>query len=428
LLATRDDEAMRQWRANRFGLFIHWGLYAVLGGEWQGKATPGAAEGIQHALKIPAAEYAQLVHQFNPTHFDAAAWARLLKQMGVSYVTITTKHHEGFCLWDSRYTDFDIAATPYREDLLEVLVRALTVEHIAVHLYYSIIDWHHPDYRKELLTAEDRQAFDRYSEFMKDQLAELLARHPETRVIWFDGTWDSSYRENPDYAVRLEAFLRKLKPDIILNNRLGVGPIGNMEYDATGRPFGDYNAGFERTLPPAGSLPLYDWEACMTLPENQWGYNKTWAGHVKTPAELIRMLVQCASQGGNFMINFGPKPDGTFREEELRVAEDVGRWLHLHGDAIYGTRASSFGKPAWGFVTEKDAAEGGRKIYVHVFSKPTTGVVKLPLSMAKVRACYRLGDPAGNCLVREDGPERVIITLPSKLDPVATVLAVEVAR
>ena len=214
----------------------------------------------------------------------------MIRKMGVRYVTITTKHCEGFCLWDSKFTDFNIAATPYGRDLLGPLVKAMTAEGVDVHFYYSIIDWHHPDYRAAILSPDDRRAFDRYFEFMKNQLRELLMRYPEVGTLWFDGQWDASYCENPEYAERLEAFLRKVKPGIIINNRIGAGLSGNVDYDAAGRPFGDYNAGYERILPHAGSVPLYDWEAGMTLPENQWGYRKVWTGHVKTAAELAPML------------------------------------------------------------------------------------------------------------------------------------------
>jgi alpha-L-fucosidase len=424
-LATRDDEPMRRWRANRFGLFIHWGLYAVAGGEWRGKEIPSAAEWLQSSGKIPAAEYASLARQFNPTHYDPAAWARMAREMGVRYVTITTKHHEGFCLWDSEFTDFDIVATPHGRDLLGPLVKALTAEGVDVHFYYSILDWHHPDYRSAILTDDDRLAYDRYFEFMKNQLRELLTRYPQVRALWFDGQWDSSYCENPEYARRLEEFLREIKPGIIMNNRIGAGLIGNIDHDATGRPFGDYNAGFERLLPHAGSVPLYDWEAGMTLPENQWGYRKVWAGHVKTAPELARMLIQCASQGGNFMVNFGPKPDGTFRDEEQAVARGLGQWMKQNSEAICGTRGSTLGKPRWGFVTERVAKEGSRTLYLHVVSKPAGKEIRLPLTLAQVRNCRLLSAPNRPWPFRADGEQRVVIGLPDKLDPIATVIAVE---
>ena len=427
-LATRDDEAMRRWRANRFGLFVHWGLYAVAGGEWNGKEIGGAAEWLQASGKVSAAEYATLAGQFNPTQFDPVAWARMAREMGVRYVTITTKHHEGFCLWDSKFTDFSITATPYGRDLLEPLVKALTEEGVDVHFYYSILDWHHPDYRRALLTEDDRRAYDRYFEFMKNQLGELLTRYPQVRALWFDGQWDSSYCENPEYAAQLEAFLRKLKPGIIMNNRIGAGPIGNFEYDGTGRPFGDYNAGFERLLPHPGSVPPYDWEAGMTLPENQWGYRKVWTGHIKKAPELARMLIQCASQGGNFMVNFGPKPDGTFREEEQAVVRDLGRWMKQNGEAICGTRGSTVGKPRWGFVTERVTEENSRTFYLHVVSKPATNEIKLPFPSSQIRNCRLLSAPDRPWPFRSAGEQNVVISVPDTLDPIATVIAVEVTK
>ncbi len=201
---------------------------------------------------------------------------------------------------------------------------------------------------------------------------------------------------------------------------------GNIDYDAVGRPFADYNAGFERVLPHAGSVMLYDWEAGMTLPENQWGYRKVWKGHVKTASELAPMLAQCASQGGNFMINFGPKPDGTFREEEQAVARDMGRWMKLERRSDPRDIRLDVRHAAVGLYHRE--SNGRRRTHHLSLCLPEAGRQFGQVGGAAVprAACYRLDNPRETCEVREDGPRRVAIAIPAKLDPLATVIALEV--
>ena len=196
-LATRDDAAMRRWRANRFGLFIHWGLYSVAGGQWQGKEVPGADAAWIQNMQHSRGGICQVGAAVQSNEVRSQSMGSHGPGMGVRYVTITTKHREGFCLWDSQFTDFNMTATPYGRDLLGPLVKALTAEGVDVHFYYSIIDWHHPDYRVAILSSDDRRAFDRYFEFMKNQLRELLTRYPEVGTLWFDGQWERLLLREP---------------------------------------------------------------------------------------------------------------------------------------------------------------------------------------------------------------------------------------
>jgi hypothetical protein len=212
----RDDAAMDQWRDDRFGIMIHWGLYSVAGGWWNGKEVKGASEWIKAFAHIPDADYEALVKQSNPTNYDPVAWAKMFKATGAKYVVITTKHHDGFCLWPSKYTDYDIASTPYKKDLLKPLAEALRAEGIDVGFYYSIIDWHNPDYRAALKTPEDKAAYARYLVYLKNQVKELLTEFGPVTTIWFDGRWDPSYKNNPEIGKELEAYCRSLSPGIVI--------------------------------------------------------------------------------------------------------------------------------------------------------------------------------------------------------------------
>ncbi len=192
----RQDEAMKKWRYNRFGQFIHWGLYSIPGGVWKGKTYKYAAEFLRSSANIPASEWDSLMYEFSIKKYDPEKWAAMAKDMGAKYVTITTKHYEGFCLWPSEFTDFDIENTPYKKDLLREFVDAYTAAGIDVYFYYSVLDWHHPDWKYHLKNKADTIAFDRYKEFVKNQLVELVERCPEMKGLWFEGTWDNSWKKN----------------------------------------------------------------------------------------------------------------------------------------------------------------------------------------------------------------------------------------
>ncbi len=311
----------------------------------------------------------------------------MAKQMGVKYVKITTKHHEGFCLWPSKYTKYTVANTPYKKDILGELVKAYNDEGIDVHFYFSVMDWSHPDYRYDIKSKEDEEAFSRFLEFTDNQLKELATRYPTVKDFWFDGTWDASIKKNGWWTAHVEKMLKELVPGVTINSRLRADDYGKRHFDSNGHLMGDYESGYERRLPdPVKDLKVtrWDWEACMTVPENQWGYHKDWSlSYVKTPLEVLERIVHAVSMGGNMVVNFGPQPDGDFRPEEKQLAESIGRWMKKYGECIYGCDYSGWEKQAWGYYTRK-----GKDVYMVVFNPPYSKhlVVKTPVGTEIVKA------------------------------------------
>jgi alpha-L-fucosidase len=378
--SKRTDEGMNKWRENRFGQFIHWGLYSIPGGIWKGKTYPYAAEFLKSSAKIPGSTWDSLAYQFNPINYNPTAWARMAKNMGVKYACITTKHHEGFCMWPSKFTDFSIAASPYKDDLIGEFIKAYNKEGIDVYFYYSILDWHNPDWRYDLKTKDDTIAFDRYKMFCKNQLLELQERYPTVKGFWFDGTWDNSWKKSGQFSYEIEMALKAKNPTLIVNSRLRADDLGSRHYDSNKQLMGDYASGYERVLPSYLDTTVLknDWECCMTIPENQWGFHKDWTlSHIKSPNEILEMLVKCTSLGGNFLLNFGPKSDGTFRDEEVKIANEIGKWMAVNGNVIYGCKNAFLEKQDWGYYTKK---EGSDELSLIVFNVPVSKkiIVKLP--------------------------------------------------
>ncbi|MDR0893342.1 MAG: alpha-L-fucosidase [Mediterranea sp.] len=387
-LGKRQDPAMVKFRDNRLGAFIHWGLYAIPGGEWDGKVYPGAAEWLKSWAKVPSDEWMKLMSQWNPTKFDATAWAKMFKDMGARYVKITTKHHEGFCLWPSKYSKYTVAQTPYKKDLLGEMVKAFNKEGIDVDFYFSVMDWSHPDYRYDIKTPEDSIAFSRFLEFTDNQLKELATRYPTVKDFWFDGTWDASIKENGWWTAHVEKMLKELVPGVTINSRLRADDYGKRHFDSNGHLMGDYESGYERRLPdPVQDLKVtqWDWEACMTLPENQWGYHKDWSlSYVKTPIEVIDRIVHAVSMGGNMVVNFGPQADGDFRPEEKAMAKAIGQWMHRYGQAVYACDYAGLAKQDWGYYTRGKQGE----VYMVVFNQPYSRhlIVKTPKGVTVQKA------------------------------------------
>lgn len=379
-LGKRTDSAMQKWRDNRFGQFVTFGLFSVPGGHWDGKYYGGAAEWIKSNAKISDEAYDSLRVNFNPLQFNAKEWAGIAKQMGARYALITTKFHDGFCLWPSKYTDFDIENTPYKKDLLKEFVDAYNAEGIDVVFYYSVLDWHHPDWRYNIENEQDSIAFERYWKWMTLQIEELMCRYPSVVGFWYDGTWDKSIVKRGKYTWDLEKKMQSINPYIISGSRLRVDETGARHFDANKNMMGDYEQGWERKLP---AKPLdNDWECVMTVPENQWGYHSDWRGHVKTPFEVIEMLVASTSLSGNFMLNFGPKGDGTIRHEERLLAKEVGNWMKLNGEAIYNCEGAGLPEQKWGYYTMNHKTG---KVYMIVLNQPINGALRV-----KLRAGTRL--------------------------------------
>ena len=390
----RQDTDMQRFRHHRLGAFVHWGLYAIPGGTWEGKTYRGAAEWLKSWAKVSNEDWMKLMAQWNPERFDARAWARMLKASGARYVKITTKHHEGFCLWPSRLTPFTVEHTPHGRDVLGELVEAVNDEGMDVHFYFSVMDWSHPDYRSSLRTSQDSVAFARFLDFTEGQLRELATRYPTVKDFWFDGTWDASLRQNGWWTAKMEKMLKQLVPGVTVNSRLRADDRGSRHFDSNGRLMGDYESGYERRLPdPVKDLKVtqWDWEACMTLPENQWGYHRDWSlSYVKAPHEVVEHIVHAVSMGGNMVVNFGPQPDGDFRREEKDMVKALGNWMKRYGECVYGCGYAGLRKQDWGYYTAKDDT-----LYMVVFNRPYSGMlnVVMPKGQSPQMACLLDGTP-----------------------------------
>ncbi len=376
-IGKRTDAEMERWRGHALGQFIHWGVYAIPGGEWDGKQYNGAAEWIRSWNGMPNDVYDNLYKQFDPKKLDAKKWAKQAREMGVKYMVFTTKHHDGFCLWPSAYTDYTIANSPYKKDIVGQVVDAYTAEGIDVHLYFSIIDWSHKGYRSApAKTPEERAAYEEFKTFTRAQLIELLERYPSVRGLWFDGSWDKAWIEEAAWVDSLGYELRAMRPGLIIGSRFRADENGKRHYDTNGDLIDDYDQTWERALPDElGQTNGVDWDCCMTLPENQWGYQRDWRGHVKTPYELLEMLVKAVSLGGNLVVNFGPDEMGNIRPEESHAASEMGAWMKVNGDALYGAEpVAGVKKQGWGYYTMKDG-----KLYLTVFNRPIDNRIRIEL-------------------------------------------------
>ena len=365
----KKDQRMEWWREARFGMFIHWGLYSIPAGEWNDGQNH--AEWIRTTAQIPLETYDQFAKQFDPTAFDADAWVKMAKDAGMRYVVITSKHHDGFCLWPSELTDFDVASTPFQRDILGELKTACDRHEIEFGLYHSIMDWHHPDYLPRRGWEKDRTAdgaeYDRYVTYMKGQLKELVERY-DPSVLWFDGEWETTW--DHEMGKDLYEYVRGLKPSIIVNNRVDKGRQGMAGQTAEGDFRGDFGTP-EQEIPAKG-LPGVDWESCITM-NDHWGYNQH-DKHFKTDKDLVQKLIDISSKGGNFLLNVGPKSDGTFPVESIGLLSQMGDWMDVNGESIYATTASPFGKVAFGRVTHR---EQEHRLYLHVFEWPADGKLDL---------------------------------------------------
>ena len=425
------DQRMQWWRDARFGMFIHFGLYSAPGGTWDGKPVGGVGEWLLLNARIdPIAYEKALVPQFNPVKFDAREWARIAKDAGMGYVVITTKHHDGFALWDSAVSDYDVMATPFRRDIMRELSDAVRAEGLRMCWYHSIMDWHHPDYqpRREWdRRPVDPQSFPRYVDYMHAQLRELLTRYGDIGILWFDGEWEGTW--NHDWGKKTDDLVRSLQPGIIVNNRVDSGRAGMEGFTADEHARGDYGTP-EQTIPPNG-MPGKDWETCMTM-NDTWGY-KSADGNWKSAQTMIRMLCDIASKGGNFLLNVGPKGDGTIPEESVARLRRIGEWMKVNGEAIHGTQASPFPRKfPWGRVTTKHPFRSGAQattLYLHVFEWPASGSIRLDgISNEPAGTVRVLGAPARTPAAHREGSAIVVDGIGSAaVDGDCTVIAVDIA-
>ncbi|CAM3901680.1 alpha-L-fucosidase [Lederbergia lenta] len=344
----------------RYGMFIHWGLYAI----------PARGEWVRSFEKISKDDYQGFFEEFNPTQYNPREWAKVAKAAGQKYVVLTTKHHDGFCLFDSKLTDYKATNTPAKRDLIEEYVSAFREEGLKVGFYYSIIDWYHEHYpaygdrihpMRENEKYKDKNIdFEKYLEYMHGQVKELLTNYGKIDIMWFDFSYDDMTGEKWK-ATELISMIRDIQPDILIDNRLG----GNIKASKPEIYAGDFYSP-EQIVPPEGILnengEQIPWEACITLNDN-WGYHAKDKNY-KSPKQVIRTLVECVSKNGNLLLNVGPDAKGIIPEESLDILAEVGKWMKRNGDSIYGCKAAELTKPEWGRYTQN-----GNKLYAHVFDR-----------------------------------------------------------
>ncbi len=405
------DARMAWWRDARFGLFIHWGVYSVPAGTYKGKRIGGAGEWIMRMAQIPVTEYRAFAKEFNPVKYDPDAWAALAEQAGMKYIVITSKHHDGFALFPSEATDWDIAdASPYGHDLIGPLAKAARDHGLKFGLYYSQAqDWTNPGGAKAGLKdgegwcEEHKGKFDDYlRKIAVPQVREILTRY-QPDILW----WDTPYLMTPERAGLLWP-LTRLRPGLITNNRLGGGYPGDTDTP-------------EQHIPATG-MPGRDWETCMTM-NDTWGY-KSYDHNWKPTKTLIRNLVDIASKGGNYLLNVGPKSDGTIPEASIERLQEIGKWMKVNGQAIYGTTACPTRLPAWGRMTTK-AGEEATTLYLHVFDWPADGA--LPVSVTnKPLACHLLADPSRKFQVAQGENGLTVKLTGEAVDPICTVVELRI--
>jgi alpha-L-fucosidase len=398
-------------------MFIHWGLYAI----------PARGEWVRNAESLSNDDYQPYFDEFNPRLYDAREWARIAKQAGQKYVVLTAKHHDGFCLFDSKLTDYKSTNTPIKRDLIREYVDAFRAEGLKVGFYYSLLDWHHPHYpvagdarhpmRNNPKVAAEKRDLSIYIDYLHGQVRELLTNYGKIDVIWFDFSYDkmagSTWR-----AKELVAMAHSLQPHIIMDNRLS----SETEH------YGDFFSP-EQIIPAEGVVDKEGkpcvWEACITL-NDHWGYCRD-DHNFKSPAQVIRMLVECISKGGNLLLNVGPNALGVIQPEATERLETIGQWLAANDESVYGCGKANLPKPEWGYYTTN-----GKKLFAHIMQKPVgpIGLIGLGGKVRKARLLMdgsevNIGRPWN---VEKDSKDCFMTIPPMQLpDELDTVVALELA-
>ncbi|MCD7882665.1 MAG: alpha-L-fucosidase [Lachnospiraceae bacterium] len=428
------EKRMAWYQDARFGMFIHWGLYAI----------PARGEWVRSVEQMPEETYMNYFEEFDPVDYDPRKWAKAAKRAGMKYMVLTAKHHDGFCLFDSQYTDFKSTNTRCGRDLVAEYVEAVRAEGLKVGLYFSLLDWHHEDYphygdsihpmRNNPAYGNEHRDFDRYLDYMHNQVRELCTNYGKLDILWFDFSYDE-LRGEAWRATELVQMVRSLQPDVIIDNRLEVSGEGFGSL-ADGHPT-PYHGDFvspEQIIPPQGMLDVNGndliWEACFTM-NNNWGYHAT--DHCYKPSSmLIRKLVECVSKGGNMLLNVGPDARGNFPEEALERLEAIGAWMEKNSRSIYGcgkaknADGSVMEKPDYGRVTA-----GNHRLFYHVFENTVGAVPLIGVKREEVKAVRYLATGAEIPILTDwvyaNYPDIVFASLggdPVLPDPVDTVIEV----
>ncbi|MEM7311548.1 MAG: alpha-L-fucosidase [Planctomycetota bacterium] len=407
--STSRDSKMAWWREARFGMFVHWGIYSVVGGEYKGQKLPNSAEWMMCRGKIPIAEYEKYAAQFNPTKFDADEFVARAKNAGMKYLVITAKHHDGFAMFGSKATRFNVVdATPCKRDIIAELSKACQKQGMRLGFYYSQAqDWHHPggmgnNWDKSL----KRVSNDEYvQQKAYPEAKQLLTEYGPISIFW----WDTPRKMSKQALDSLYA-TRELQPGLITNDRLGKGYPGDHK-------------SFERKIPAQGPAGGEDWEVCMPI-SGSWGF-KLGDNKFKSTSKLIRNLADIASKGGNYLLNVSPTGDGTLLPQAVERLEAIGEWMKVNGESIYGTTASPLAKLKWGRCTQKKTADG-TTLYLHVFDWPENGEIMVPGLKSQTTGVYLLAN--GERLDLRHTDDGVIVSVPNKpLNEINTVIALQAA-
>lgn len=358
---TKENLDNRQWFQDaKFGMFVHWGVYSVLGGG----GDAGIAEWIMQNKKIPIEQYEKVPDFFNPINFDAAEWVRMVKEAGMKYITITSKHHDGFAMYDSQVSDYNIVdKTPYGKDVIKMLAEECRKQDIKLFFYYSQLDWHHPDYYPRGGTGQgftgraEEGDWDSYLNYMNTQLTELLTNYGPIGGIWFDGMWDkkeADWQQGKTYQL-----IHKLQPGALIGSNHHVKPYPGEDFQMFEQDLpGENTTGWQGSH--ISELPL---EMCLTI-NGSWGFNLIDQNH-KSPKELVHMLVKAAGRNANLLLNVGPMPNGEIQPEHKASLKTMGEWMDKNGETIYGTRRGIVAPEDWGVSTQK-----GNKLYIHILDWP----------------------------------------------------------
>ncbi len=381
-------ERVKWFTNDRFGMFIHWGLYAI----------PARGEWVRNAERISVEDYQKYFDEFDPIDYNPKEWAKLAKQAGMKYAVMTAKHHDGFCLFDSKLTDYKATNTKANRDLVREYVEAFRAEGLKVGLYYSLLDWHHPDYphytdsihpmRGNEAYKDIQHNFDNYVDYLHGQVRELCTNYGKIDILWFDFSYGDMMGEKWR-ASELTRIARGLQPHVLIDNRLEASGEGFGSW-ATGDP-SEYAGDFvspEQIIPPSGICdkdgnPLV-WEACMTM-NNHWGYSST-DKFYKPASMVVKKLVECVSKGGNMLINVGPDAKGNIPQESISILTDVGKWMKLNSASIYNCGHANIDKPEYGRITRN-----GNKLYYHIMEEqvgyvPLTGIAADQIKKCRVLA------------------------------------------
>ena len=382
-----ENLTAREWFTDaKFGLFIHWGPFSI----------PGSGEWVMNDRNITVKNYTRLMDFFNPIDFDASAWVKMAKDAGMQYITLITRHHDGFSMWDTHYSDFNIMHSPYKKDIVKKMADECHRQGVKLFLYYSLLDWRRDDYswstgRTGKGTGRTVQGkWEDYIQFMKNQLTELLTNYGEVGGIWFDGYWDQTAPEGAaDRSPRIDWHLNEiyelihhLQPQCLIGDNHHLTPFPGEDFQMFERDLPGENKSGLSYQSPSQKMPL---ETCETI-NNSWGFNITDTTY-KTPAQLVHYLVRASGYGANLLLNIGPMPNGNIQPEFKERLAYMGKWLQTYGESIYDTKAGYIRPRDWGCLTQKD-----NKVFVHILKPQSGNIVLENFPYKKISKAWLLKD------------------------------------